>query len=110
MLRRQRQADRSARSALQRPVDRARISHKVRPGVWVSPEELVRQHVALHPVAGRAGRDEVARRVRAAPGYRIDVVERRFDRVKSMSAVDTPPAAVPHRSTLEGALDVTGRP
>ena len=91
-------------------MDRARVSHEIRAGVWIPPEELVRQHVALHPVAGRAGRDEVAQHVRATPGYRIDVVERRFDRVKSMCAVDTPPAAVAHGLALELSLVVPVEP
>ena len=84
-----------------------RITNEVRPSDRVPREELVRQHVALHPVAGRAGGNDVARHMRAAAGDGVDVVERRFDRVEVMTAVDAPPPAVTHRRALEGALGVT---
>ena len=88
----------------------ARISHEVRARVRVPLEELVRQHVSLHAVTRAAGDDKVARRVRTAARYRIDVVERRFKRVEVMRAVDATPAAVTHRRALEGALGVTCTP
>ena len=59
-------------------MDRSGIAHEVGACVRVSPEELVRQHVSLHAVTWSAGHDEVARRMRPAAGYRIDVVERRL--------------------------------
>jgi hypothetical protein len=41
-----------------------------------------------------------------AASYRIDVVERRFNRLEVMAAVDAPAAAVAHRGALERALVV----
>ena len=90
-------------------MDGASIAHEIRAGIRVAGEELVRQHVALHAIAGGASGNEVPGRVRAAARYRIDVVERRFHRVEVMSAVDTPATAVAHRGPLEGALGVTGK-
>ena len=87
----------------------ARIPHEVGAGIRVAREELVRQHVALHAVAGGAGGNEVPRRMRATARYRVDVVERRFKRVEVMAAVDTPAAAVAHRGAFERALGVTGK-
>jgi len=91
-------------------MNRSRIPHEIGSRVRVPPEELVRQHVSLHAVTWPAGDDEVARRVRPAAGYRVDVVERRFKRFEVMTAVDTPPPAVTHRRALEGALGVACTP
>ena len=91
-------------------MNRSRVSHEVGSRIRIPPEELVRQHVTLHAVTWSAGDDEVARRMRAATGYRIDVVERRFKRIEVMTAVDTPPPAVTHRRALEGALGVACTP
>ena len=109
-LRRQRQADCSTGVAFEGTMNRAGIPHEVGSRVRVTPEELVRQHVSLHAVTGPAGDDEVARRMRPAAGYWIDVVERRFKRIEVMAAVDAPPPAVSHRGALEGALGVPGTP
>ena len=91
-------------------MDRSCIAHEIGPRVRVPPEELVRQHVSLHAVTWSAGDDEVARRMRPAAGYWIDVIERRLKRIEVMAAVDAPTPAVPHRGALEGALGVPGRP
>jgi hypothetical protein len=91
-------------------MDGSGISHEVCARHRIPREELVWQHVALHPVAGCTGRDKVARRMRPTTRYRIDVVECRFNRFESMSAVDTSPATVAHRGALKGALGVTGNP
>ena len=91
-------------------MNRARVSHEIGSRMRVPPEELVRQHVSLHAVAWSAGDDQVARRVRPAAGYWIDVVERRFKHIEVMAAVDAPPPAVSHRGTFEGALGVARTP
>ena len=100
-LRRQRETHCPPSASLERPMHGARIAHEVRPGLRVSGEELVRQHVALEAITGRTGNHEVARRVRAAAGYRMNVVKRRFKRFEVMSAVNTTPSAVAHRGALE---------
>jgi hypothetical protein len=91
-------------------MNRSGVSHEIGSRVRVPPEELVRQHVALHAVTWPAGDDEVAGGVRPAAGYRVDVVERRFQRFEVMTAVDTPPPTVTHRRALEGALGVPCTP
>lgn len=87
-------------------MNRSRVPHEIRSRVRVPPEELMRQHVALHAVTWPAGDDEVAGRVRPSAGYWIDVVERRLKRIEVMAAVDAPPPAVTHRGAFEGALGV----
>ena len=96
----------TARPSLQGPMYRACITNEVRSGLRIPREELVRQHVTLHAIAGRAGADEVARGVGAAAGYRVDVVQRRFHRVEPVPAVDTAAAAIAHRRALELSLVV----
>ena len=89
---------------------RTRITNEVRASDRVPREELVRQHVALHPVAGGAGGNDVARHVRAAARYGVDVVQRRFHRVERMRAVDASAAAIPHGGALERSLEVARKP
>ena len=96
--------------SFERAMNRSRVPHEIGPRIRVPPEELVRQHVSLHAVTWSAGDDEVARRVRPAAGYRIDVVERRLKHIEVMAAVDAPPPAVSHRGTFEGALGVARTP
>ena len=84
----------------------ARIAHEVRSRLRVSREELVRQHVSLEAITGRTGNHEVARRVRAAAGYRMNVVKRRFNRCEVMPAVNTTPSTIAHRGALERTLVV----
>ena len=91
-------------------MNRSGVPHEIRPRIRVPAEEFVRQHVTLHAVTRPARDDEVARRMRPAAGYRVDVVERRFKRFEVMTAVDTPPPAVTHRRALEGALGVACTP
>lgn len=87
-----------------------RITNEVRTSDRIPREELVRQHVALHPVAGRAGGNDVARDMRAAACYGVDVVECRFHRVERMRAVDASAAAIPHGGALERPLEVARKP
>ena len=91
-------------------MNRSRVAHEIGSCVRVPPEELVRQHVSLQPVAGGTGGDEVPRNVRPAAGYRMDVVERRFHRIEPVRAIHTATAAVAHGRALELSLVVPVEP
>ena len=107
---RQSEAHCSTGVSLECAMNRSRVTHEIGSRIRVPPEELVRQHVSLHAVTRPAGDDEVARRVRPAAGYWIDVVERRLKRIEVMAAVDAPPPAITHGGALEGALGVACTP
>lgn len=104
------QADGATRSTFQRPVHCPRITNEVRASHRIAREELVRQHVALHPVTGCARAHQVARRVGPTPRDRIHVVQGRFNRLEVMTAVHAPSPAIPHRGTFERAPVIPGEP
>lgn len=91
-------------------MDGAGVPDEVRARQGISGEELVRQHIALEPVAGSAGDDEVAGDVLAAAGQRVNVVEGGVQRIQVMPAVDAAPAAVAEGRPLEGAPYVAREP
>ena len=79
---------------------------EVRPGPRMPDEELVRQHVALQPVAGGTGGYDVARGVGASVREGIDVIEGRDGELEPLSAVHAAPTTVTHGGALEGTLGV----
>ena len=101
----ERQAYGSPGVALQRPMDGSGVAYEIRAGPRISPEELVRQHVALQAVTRRAGGDEVARCVRSSMRHGVHVIERRDVERQRNGAVDAASAAIAHGSVLEGTLD-----
>ena len=102
--RRERQADRPSRDALQCAVHGARVVQEVGACPWMAHEELLGEQVALEAIAGAAGGDDVARHVRPASRYGIHVVEGRALDLERPGAVDAPATAVAHRGALYRAL------
>lgn len=80
------------------------MHEEVTTGPRVSREELVRRLIALEPIARRASHDEVLRRVRAAEGEWIHVIERVAVVVEAGSAVHAPLTRVPERGAAHGPL------
>ena len=83
---------------------RARVGHEVRTGPREPGEELLREGVALEPVTGAAGSDEVAGSVRTTAGNGNDMVERGELVVEPHGAVHATAATVAEGSVLERAL------
>jgi len=98
------QAHRPASLTLERAMHGARIVDEVVSRPRIAEEELRRQHVGLEAVARRTGCHDVTRRVCAAAGERMHVVERRMRVVERSGAVDATPAAVPDGGELDGAF------
>lgn len=70
-----------------------------RPGI--ASEKFCRQKVALQTIARAAGEHDVSRRVRAAVGQRVHMVERREVEFERRATVDAASAAVAHRGSLD---------
>jgi len=83
----------------------AGVPNEVRTGPRVAAEKLVRQHVALEPIARGAGGDQVARCMRASLRHGVYVIERRDVEREWNRAVDAASAAVTHGSVLECPLE-----
>ena len=66
----------------------------------------MRQHVALQPVTGRAGGDEVPVRGNASPRARVHVIDGRMIMLEPGAAIHAAPAAVAHYGALERSLEI----
>ena len=86
----------------------SRVENEIAPGPGMAEEELRREHVGLEPIARRTRGYDVARRVRAALGERMDVVERRARILEWRAAIDTAATAVAHGGELECSLVLCG--
>jgi hypothetical protein len=71
-------------------------------------EELRGEHIGLEAIARRARRDDVARRVRAALGEWMHVVERGARILERGATIDAAATAVSHRGELERSLVLRG--
>ena len=100
------EADGAPRPALERAMHRAGIPYEVRAGPRASGEELVRECVALEPIAAPAGRDDVAGGVGPSPGEGVDVIERGFFQCQLPRTVHAPSTAIAEGGLLQGPLRV----
>ena len=98
------QAHGAARLTLECAVHRACIVDEVAPRPWISQKELGGKHVRFQAIAGRTRGDDVARRMRAALGERIHMVERGAGVVELGRAVHASAAAVSNRGELDRPL------
>ena len=85
-------------------MDHARVCQKIETCDGISNEELVRQHVALHPITRAACHDQVAWHVRATAREWVDVVDSGDSELERRAAIDAAAAAVAHHGALERAL------
>ena len=90
---------------LQGAVNRTSVPNEVRARPGIAPEKLIREHVALEPVARRTSGDKVARRVGPSLRHGVHVIERRDVERQRDGAVDAASAAITHGSVLERTLD-----
>src|SRR5258705_4959533 len=90
----EREADRPACLALQRPVHGARVMYEVRPRPRIAQEEFRGQHVGLEAIARGTGDDDVAGRMGTALGERMNMIERGTRVVERRGAVHAAAAAV----------------
>ena len=102
-LRRQRQTHRPLGSPFQRPMHHPRVGEKIQSRGRISQEELLRHHIPLQSITRSTRDHEISRRVGAAFGERVDVVDRREVEVEGRAAVDTAATAVAHHGALERA-------
>ena len=91
---------------LQGAVNRTSVPNEVRARPGIAPEKLIREHVALEPVARRTSGDKVARRVGPSLRHGVHVIERRDVERQRDSAVNAASAAITHGSVLECTLEV----
>ena len=90
---------------LQGAVNRTSVPNEVRARPGIAPEKLIREHVALEPVARRTSGDKVARRVGPSLRHGVHVIERRDVERQRDGAVDAASAAIAHGSVFERTLD-----
>ena len=83
-----------------------RVKQEVHSRERIADEEVVRQHVALEPIAGSAGRDQVAVRGHPPASTRVHVIDRRMIVLERRAAVHATAAAVAHHGALECPLEV----
>lgn len=83
---------------------RPRVAHKIRPRPRMAREEIEREHIALEPITGTTGCDEVTRVVRSAAGQRHHVIERGRAMIESLGAVHAALAAVAQRGAAHRLL------
>ena len=86
-------------------MNRPRIAHEVGTGPRIPPKKLVRKHVALEPIARRAGGDKVARRMWPSVRHGVHVIERRDVEREWDRAIDAASTAITHGSVLERTLE-----
>ncbi len=87
-------------------MNHSRIQKKIHPRQRIPYEEIVRQHVALQPIARATGGDEVPVRGHASPRTRVHVIDCRMIMLEPGAAVHATPAAVAHHGALERSLEI----
>ena len=74
----------------------------------IAHEEFSGEHVCLEPIAGRACRDDVARRMRSTLRERMHMVERGVLVVERRGAIHAAPPAIAQRGELHRSLLLRG--